>query len=180
MVLKHRRPDDSGIAVAEAAGHTRLSILDLSDAGHQPMHSEDGNVILVYNGELYNFHELRRRLEGEGIVFTSRSDTEVVLKAFLRWGTDAFAMFNGMFALAIWNKQTRQLYLARDRFGIKPLYYTLTNNKLVFGSEIKAILASQQCHSEIDHKGLHEYLYYGYALGSNTLFNNLKKLQAGH
>ncbi len=180
--LNHRGPDDSGVHMAGPAGlgHTRLSILDLTAAGHQPMQTEDGRVTLVYNGEVYNFPELRRRLEGEGVRFRSRSDTEVILQTYLRWGVDCFAMLNGMFALALWDAPSQTLHLARDRFGIKPLYYRVLGSGLVFGSEIKAIIASGQVRREINWQALHEFMYYGNALGTHTLFDGVVKLLPAH
>ncbi len=180
--LKHRGPDDSGVEMlgAVALGHTRLSIIDLSAAGHQPMQSDDARVTLVFNGEIYNYLELRQVLENEGVAFGSHSDTEVVLKSYLNWGSEAFRKFNGMFALAIWDARSEQLHLARDRFGIKPLYYFMLPKGIVFGSEIKALLASKQLAQKLNHAGLHEYLYYGNALGSNTLFSGVAKLLPGH
>ena len=176
--LKHRGPDDQGIAVSGAMGfgHTRLSIIDLTAAGRQPMQSADGQVTLVYNGEVYNFVALRREMERDGHVFLGRSDAEVVLHAYLRWGADAFRRFNGMFALAIWDARTETLYLARDRFGIKPLYYYRLPSGIVFGSEIKALLASGCVPRRLHVAGLHEYLYYGAALESNTLFEGIAKV----
>ncbi len=180
--LRHRGPDDVGVQVVGPAGlgHTRLSILDLSSAGHQPMQNEDGSVTLVYNGETYNFSALRHRLEAAGVRFRSHSDTEVVLQAFVRWGLDSFSMLDGMFALAIWDNRSETLHLVRDRFGIKPLYYATSRSGLVFGSEIKAILASGRIHPTIDWQALHEYLYYGNALGSRTLFDGVRRLLPGH
>ena len=180
--LQHRGPDDQGITISNRMGfgHTRLSIIDLTAAGRQPMWSADRQVSLVYNGEVYNFTHLRDMLERDGCPFLGRSDSEVVLQAYLRWGTDAFRRFNGMFALAIWDARTSTLHLARDRFGIKPLYYYLLPTGIVFGSEIKAILASGQVSRRVHGVGLHEYLYYGSALGSNTLFEGIKKVQPGH
>ena len=180
--LHHRGPDDSGIITLEIAafGHTRLSILDLTQAGHQPMRSADDRFTLVYNGEVYNFHYLRQLLEGEGVRFCSRSDTEVVLYAYQQWGQEAFSRFNGMFALAIWDDRTRQLCLARDRFGIKPLYYAPTRSGVVFGSEIKSILASGLVPRSINWAGLHEYMYYGNAHGAHTLFEGIAQLLPGH
>lgn len=180
--LRHRGPDDSGIEVSGpiGLGHTRLSIIDLSPAGHQPMVSCCGRYILVYNGEVYNFPELKRRLKLEGIRFKSKCDTEVVLKCYMRWGKNCFAMFNGMFAIAIWDSKAKQLLLVRDRFGIKPLYYYLLPSGVVFGSEIKAILASHYVRSDLNWEALHEYLYYGYVLGSKSFFDGIKRLRPGH
>ena len=182
QTLHHRGPDDQGIAVSGAMGfgHTRLSIIDLTSTGHQPMHSPDGQVTLVYNGEIYNFADLRETLKQDGHVFLGRSDSEVVLHAYLRWGIDAFRRFNGMFALAIWDARTETLYLARDRFGIKPLYHYRLPSGIVFGSEIKALLASGRVPRRVHIVGLHEYIYYGSALGDNTLFEGIAKVLPGH
>lgn len=180
--LRHRGPDDQGTVVSGAAGlgHTRLSIIDLTTAGRQPMQSADGRVTLVYNGEIYNFAVLREALERSGHVFQGRSDSEVVLHAYLRWGVDAFPRFNGMFALAIWDERTKTLVLARDRFGIKPLYYHRLSSGTIFGSEIKAILASNRVPRRLHDAGLHEYLYYGSTQGTNTLFEGIAKVLPGH
>ena len=181
--LRHRGPDDWGVYVSEQAGlgHTRLSIIDLSPTGRQPMSTEDGDsVVVVYNGEIYNFREIRRTLEAKAVQFRGHSDTEVVLQAYLQWGTKAFAMFEGMFALALWDTSKQQLYLARDRFGVKPLYYYCDRSGLVFGSEIKALLASGRIARQINWQALHEYLHYGTGLGANTLFEGIQKLPPGH
>lgn len=180
--LRHRGPDDQGIHVCGAAGvgHRRLSILDLSAAGHQPMQSKEDGLVIVYNGELYNFHKLRGLLEQEVVAFVSRCDTEVVLKAFARWGHAAFSRFNGMFAFAVWDAKAQTLHLVRDRFGIKPLYYYRVGSGLVFGSEIKAILASGRVRRSLNWGALHEYLYYGNPLGENTFFEGLAELPPGH
>ena len=180
--LKHRGPDDTGVEILGPAGlgHTRLSIIDLSYAAHQPMLSDDRQVVLAYNGEIYNFPQIREKLRQKGVHFRSTSDTEVVLKAYMEWGSDSFALFNGMFAIAIWDNRTGTLYLVRDRYGIKPLYYTVFEEEIIFGSEIKAILASGQAKKTVNWQGLHEYLYYGYGLGANTLFEGISKLRPGH
>ena len=131
--LTHRGPDDRGHALLGNAGlgHTRLSIIDLSEAGHQPMFNDDRSIALSYNGEVYNFLKLRAELEREGVQFSSRTDTEVVLRAFEHWGTESFSRLEGMFAFAIWDARKQPLYLVRDRFGIKPLYYHLTGAGIV-------------------------------------------------
>jgi len=180
--LHHRGPDDSGVYTSTHAGlgHTRLSIIDLSQAGHQPMVSDDGNQVIVFNGEIYNFQALRRELASRGVSFHGHSDTEVVLKAWAAWGQEALARLEGMFALAIWDKRSRTLYAARDRFGIKPFYYYPLRSGLVFGSEIKAILASGQMDRAVDEEALHEYFYYGTGLGSHSLFAGVRKLLPGH
>jgi asparagine synthase (glutamine-hydrolysing) len=179
--LHHRGPDGSGMFASPGVGlgHTRLAIVDLTDSGRQPMQS--GRFTVVYNGELYNHLDLRRQLEAEGVRFRGRSDTETVLEALVHWGTGALARFNGMFALALWDEGKRRLVLARDRFGIKPLYWTrLPDGAVVFGSEIKALLASGRLHRRVDAAGLHEYLWFGNALGDRTLFSGIHKLLAGH
>ena len=180
--LAHRGPDDSGVDVLGPAGlgHTRLSIIDLSSAGHQPMLSDDRRVALVYNGEVYNFPEIRRRLEGLGACFRSHSDSEVVLRAYLQWGVESFAMLKGMFAMAIWDGVRRRLHLVRDRFGIKPLYYLPLASGVVFGSEVKALLASGRMTRGLNWHALHEYLHYGAALGGRSLFAGVRKLLPGH
>ena len=180
--LSHRGPDDSGLHVAGpiGLGHTRLSIIDLSAAGRQPMHSEDGRCTLSYNGEVYNFRELRRTLEAKGHRFRGNSDTEVVLRAYIEWGTDCLRRFEGMFALALWDEAQQRLLLARDPFGIKPLYYQDFGAAIVFGSEIKALLASNAVTPRIDWAGLHEYLCFGVALGANTTYDGVRKLPPGH
>jgi asparagine synthase (glutamine-hydrolysing) len=142
QLLQHRGPDGSGSYVDErvSIGHTRLSIIDLSDAGRQPMASADGDVVISYNGEIYNFKDLRQQLEMLGYVFYGTSDTEVLLNAYLEWGVNAFAKFNGMWAVCIYDKPQRKLILSRDRIGVKPLYFSYDEGKLIFASEIKAIL----------------------------------------
>lgn len=180
--IRHRGPDDSGAALLgpAALGQRRLSIIDLSPTGHQPMSTPDGRYTLVYNGELYNFPALRERLEQLGVVFRGRSDTEVVLHALVRWGADALSEFNGMFAIALWDQADRRLLLARDRFGIKPLYCLRQGERLVFGSEIKALLAAGVPRPRMSWRGFHEFLYYGNALGESTLFEGITKLLPGH
>jgi len=180
--LRHRGPDDFGVEILGAIGlgQTRLSIIDLSEAGHQPMFSDDGNLALVFNGEIYNFLELKSQLQRVGVSFRGRSDTEVILKAYQQWGTDAFTKLNGMFAVAIWNKRNQTLCLARDRFGIKPLNYSICKNGFIFGSEIKAILASGEIDRQVDWVSLQEYLYHGFTLAPRTMFDGIRKLQPGH
>ena len=181
--LRHRGPDDSGIYASGRLGlaHTRLSIIDLSDHGHQPMLCGDGRFAIVYNGEIHNHLALRKTLEAKGHRFRGRSDTEVALLAYAEWGESAFAMFEGMFALAVWDEQRRTLCLARDRFGVKPLYFGHSaSGAFVFGSEIKALLATGEMRAEVDWAGLHEYLYFDTALGANTLFAGIRKLLPGH
>lgn len=180
--LRHRGPDDSGIYASGPVGlaHTRLSIIDLSAHGHQPMACDSNRFVIVYNGEIYNHIALRKSLESKGHEFRGRSDTEVALRAYVEWGESAFKMFDGMFAIAVWDDQRRLLQLARDRFGIKPLYFaTAASGAVVFGSEIKALLASGEITPEANWAGLHEYLYFDTALGSNTIFSGVGKVLPG-
>ncbi len=176
--LRHRGPDGNGVHVAGPVGlgHTRLSIVDLSETGRQPM-TRDG-VVMVYNGELYNSHALRGELEALGHQFRGTSDSEVLLAAFNEWGTAVFPRLNGMYAAAFWDG--RRLTLVRDRFGIKPLFIARTARGLVFGSEPKAILAAERTESRLDYAALHEFLYYGTALGKRTLFADIQCVLPGH
>ncbi len=180
--IRHRGPDDEGVFVdgPVGLGHRRLSIIDLSPLGHQPMQSPDGRFTTVYNGEIYNYQDLKVRLEKEGVIFRGRSDTEVLLHAFIRWGDAVFSMCNGMYAVAIWDSKEQRLTLARDRFGIKPLCIRRTLNGIIFGSEIKALLAAGGASPKVSWPGLHEYMYFGNALGSHTLFENVDRLLPGH
>jgi asparagine synthase (glutamine-hydrolysing) len=179
--LTHRGPDDSGqhLDGPLGLGHTRLAILDLSETGHQPMASADGSVVIVYNGETYNSPELRKELSERGHRFRGTSDTEVVLTAYLEWGEESFVRLSGMFAMAIWDGRRRTLILVRDRFGIKPLFYSHSPSRLVFGSEIKAILASGGDHG-VDWASLREYLYFGHSLLEKSAFAGISKLRPGH
>ena len=180
--LRHRGPDDSGVYANNGIGlaHTRLSIIDVSPHGHQPMLSADGRVALAYNGEIYNYQRLRHELARLGHGFRGHSDTEVALCAYLQWGTDSFRRFEGMFGLALWDGRERRLHLVRDRFGVKPLYYANIAGTLTFGSEIKAILAADGVPARVDFAGLHEFLYYGTALASHTMYEGVCKLLPGH
>lgn len=183
--LRHRGPDGHGTWCDDdvALGHARLSIIAPGPGGAQPMASADGRYVLSYNGELYNFRELRAELEAGGAAFRSASDSEVVLQAFARWGEDAFARFNGMFAVAIWDVRERRLTLARDRFGIKPLYHVGAGGDggaFAFASEIGALRAGDALGDRLSRQGLIEYLYYGMALGTETLYAGCAKLAPGH
>lgn len=179
--LEHRGPDGEGIWLDGpiALGHRRLAIIDLTPQGHQPMVTRDGRFVLTYNGEVYNFRELRIELEARGHAFHSTTDSEVVLNAFAEWGLDAVQRFNGMFAFAIWDKTTSELMLVRDRYGIKPLYYTMAGNTLVFASEIKALLKHPRVAAEMDQEALVEYLTFQNIISDRTLFKNIKMLPAG-
>jgi len=182
--LVHRGPDGEGIwhkGSSLALGHRRLAINDLSASGKQPMISDDERIAIVVNGEIYNYPQLRDSLKRLGAIFNSTSDSEVVLHAWKYWGKDCFLKFNGMFAIAIYDSANDFLVLARDRLGIKPLYYTLSNRDLVFASEIKAVIAGLTGPPPpIDPIGLNQYLTYQNYFGSRTLRNDVKLLQPGH
>ncbi|MFH0919511.1 MAG: asparagine synthase (glutamine-hydrolyzing) [Fibrobacterota bacterium] len=179
--IAHRGPDGEGFFIDSFVGlaHRRLAIIDLSPAGHQPMLSADGQYALVYNGEVYNFKELRKELEGLGYRFRSRSDTEVVLNAYIAWGEKALARFNGMFAFAVWDKNRQELFMARDRYGIKPLYYTFQGHHFIFGSEIKAILSHPSYRTEVDKPGMLEYFTFQNFFTDRTLFKGVQLFPAG-
>jgi len=179
--VAHRGPDGEGIYIDGplGLGHRRLAIIDLSAAGHQPMLTRDGRYALTYNGEIYNFQELRAELETLGHQFRSRTDSEVLLNAYAEWGEGALARLNGMFAFAIWDKQAKTLFLARDRYGIKPLYYFRQGNLFLFGSEAKAMLAHPDCRPELDREALLEYFTFQNFFTDRTLFANVKLLPAG-
>lgn len=184
--LSHRGPDDCGIFFDENSGvglaHRRLAILDLSSAGHQPMATADGKLHVSYNGEIYNFMAIRKTLVDCGHQFFSTSDTEVLLKAYLQWGPDCLQRFIGMFAFAIWDERNRSLFLARDRLGIKPLYYHLGDDQhtLLFGSELKAIMAFGRRFKVLDPEAIPLFLHYQYIPAPKTIFKNTFKLQPGH
>jgi len=180
--IAHRGPDGEGLWVNEYVGfgHRRLSVLDLSDAAHQPMKSQDSAAVIIYNGEVYNFRELRSELEEEGYVFRSSGDTEVVLNAYHAWGIDCIKRFNGMFALAIWDARKKALVLARDRYGIKPLYYWYGDSTLIFASEIKGLLQSQAIERTVDHHALLEYFTFQNIFTDRTLLEGIKLLPSGH
>ena len=179
--IYHRGPDSEGhfIDKSFALGHRRLSVIDLSEAGSQPMATEDGRFVLAYNGEIYNFNELRIQLKSFGYTFRSRTDSEVVLKALVHWGVDALKRFNGMFALALWDKKERELLLARDRYGIKPLYFTKSGHNFVFASEVKAIIASNLYNVGLQKEALLEYLTFQNIFTSQTLFKDVNLLEQG-
>lgn len=179
--LAHRGPDGEGQIVHEnaALGHRRLAIIDLSPLAHQPMVTRDDRLVLSYNGEIYNFLELRTQLEALGHGFRSRSDTEVVLEAFAEWGDEAVSRFNGMFAFALLSRRERRLILARDRFGVKPIYYVQAGQSLLFASEIKAFLAHPAFRAEMDPDGLREYMTFQNFLAERTLLRGVKILPAG-
>jgi len=203
--IEHRGRDDEGIWTSQpidaeerrvCLGHRRLSIIDTSRAGHQPMPTRDGRFVVILNGEIYNYRELREQLTAKGRRFQTQTDTEVLLTAWAEWGEDCLSRLNGMFAFALWDNKERSLYLVRDRVGIKPLYYADMSDKLqfvehggrdarapsaiVFASEIKSILASGLIRPELDHEGLHQFLTFLWAPDPNTLFRGIKTVPPGH
>lgn len=183
--LKHRGPDDEGLwteggAAQIGLGQRRLSIIDLSAFGHQPMTSHCGQWVMVYNGEVYNFQEIRAELEGLGHRFPGTGDSEVILQAFAQWGLQAVTRFIGMFAIALFHKPSGQLHLLRDRLGVKPLYYHWDGRRLFFGSELKAVRAFSGWQPEIDRDALCDYLRYGYINAPRTIYQRVFKLPPAH
>jgi asparagine synthase (glutamine-hydrolysing) len=181
QTIVHRGPDDEGIYNKGPAGlgMRRLSIIDLS-GGHQPIHNEDSTVWVVFNGEIYNFPELRRQLEARGHKFYTHSDTEVIVHLYEEMGADCVKQLRGMFAIALYDERRQTLLLARDRLGKKPLHYALHDGRLLFGSEIKAILAVAPELAEMKTEGLLQYLYFGYIADPHTVFERIHKLPPGH
>jgi asparagine synthase (glutamine-hydrolysing) len=180
--IAHRGPDGEGLWVEEniGIGHRRLSIIDLSPAGHQPMISADHRFILSYNGEIYNYRELRTELEAEGFWFRSNTDSEVVLHALAHWGTNALLKFNGMFALALWDRKLKSLLLARDRYGIKPLYYARQGDTFWFGSEQKAMTSDVAFRKKLNKAALLEYFTFQNIFTDQTLLEDVHLLPAGN
>ena len=203
--IEHRGRDDEGIWTSQpidaerrrvCLGHRRLSIIDTSSAGHQPMLSADGRFVVILNGEIYNYRELREQLATRDHRFHTQTDTEVLLAAWAEWGDECLSRLNGMFAFALWDDKERALYLVRDRVGIKPIYYADMSDKLqfaehsgrdahtpsaiVFASEIKSILASGLIGPELDHEALHQFLTFLWAPDPNTLFRGIKTVPPGH
>lgn len=179
--ISYRGPDDFGIFSFQNVGlaHARLAIIDLSSDGHQPMSEKQEKIWLVFNGEIYNFQELREELVSQGIEFKSQTDTEVIIHLYDKYGLDFLNKLNGMFALAIFDKAKNQLCLARDRFGEKPLYYRLLNGTLLFGSELKALQKHPDFKSELDLESLNQYLQFEYVPTPRTIFKNTSKLEPG-
>lgn len=201
-VLAHRGPDDEGTVLLKdksiwasnkefpsylpkegfevGLGHRRLSIIDLSETGHQPMANENGTIWIVYNGEIYNFQELRSRLEEKGHTFKSRSDTEVILHAYEEWGVNCLQSFRGMFAFGLWDNRLKRLFLARDRLGKKPLVYAHQKGKFAFASEIKALLKIPWVEKKVNLKAIHHYLTYQYIPSPQTIFEGIYKIPPAH
>jgi len=179
--IKHRGPDDYGYFYGKgvALGHRRLSIIDLG-GGHQPIFNEDKRHVIVFNGEIYNYLELKKELESEGHRFTSNSDTETILHAYEQWGEDCIERLRGMFAFAIWDETKRSLFLARDRFGKKPLFYAQFDGKFLFASEMKSILSDSSFRKRVDPDALASYFLFAYISAPMTIFEGIYKLPAAH
>jgi asparagine synthase (glutamine-hydrolysing) len=177
--IHHRGPDEDGILLEKNIGffHKRLSIIDLN-TGSQPMHS--GGCTIIYNGEIYNYIELRNSLIALGHQFTTTSDTEVILRLYIQYGKSCVEMLNGMFAFVIYNRNQQQLFVARDHFGIKPLYWYHDDRQILFGSEIKALLKHPSIVTGVEQANLNEYLTFQFVMGEGTMFKNIRKIQAGH
>ncbi|MBX7171841.1 MAG: asparagine synthase (glutamine-hydrolyzing) [Pyrinomonadaceae bacterium] len=187
--IEHRGYDNEGVFILQTfgneqlrtcLGHRRLSIIDTTSAGHQPFFSANKRFVFTYNGELYNYLEIKKELESKGYQFQTDSDTEVLINAFQEWNVDCLAKLNGMFAFAVWDEQEKTLTLVRDRAGIKPLYYAKIGGKLVFASEIKAILASKLLKPELDFEGLHQFLTFLWTVPPHTLFKDIYQLPPAH
>lgn len=182
-VITHRGPDQSGVWADEhmTLGHRRLSIIGIEgEAGRQPMSNEDGSVQVVFNGEIYNFQPIREELKALGHVFSSQTDTEVIVHGYEQWGFDCVKKFVGMFAFAVWDRPRQRLWLVRDRIGIKPLYYYFKAGKLVFGSEIKSILEDPTVPRRVNHAALYDYLGFEFVPAPATAFEDIYAMPAGH
>ena len=179
--ILHRGPDDSGLLTDGdfGFGMRRLSILDI-EGGHQPMETADGRFAIVFNGEIYNHRDLREPLAAAGYAFVSHSDTETILAAFARWGNDAWAKMEGMFAVAIWDRQKRELTLARDPLGIKPLYISEQHGGLAFASELKALRVLPEHRFEISERGVHDFFSFGAVRRPRSIFDQVATLEPGH
>jgi asparagine synthase (glutamine-hydrolysing) len=179
--LSHRGPDDQGVYLDTWAGlgSRRLSIIDLA-GGQQPITNEDESMWIVFNGEIYNYRELRTYLQHRGHTFRTQADTEVILHLYEEFGTECVQHLDGIFAFAIWDSRGREVIIARDRMGIKPLYYTELPGRLIFGSEMKALLAHPQVERDIDLISLNEYLSFEYVPAPRTILRNIYRLEPGH
>jgi asparagine synthase (glutamine-hydrolysing) len=179
--MSHRGPDDIGHYTDKniSLGHNRLSIIDLSKAGHQPMSNKEGTIWITYNGEIYNFKEIRKELEKKKYKFNSETDTEVIIYSYQEWGEKCLEKFNGIFAFCIYDTEKKKLFLARDRLGVKPLYYYLNEEKFIFASEIKAIL-EHKIERKVNLTALNNYITLRYNSGMQTLFEKIQKIPAGY
>lgn len=182
--MRHRGPDDAGEWWSTDGrigfGHRRLAIIDLSPAGHQPMHDDTGELSIVFNGEIYNFNDLRKELVEKGICFSSQSDTEVVLASYRVWGTDCLTRLNGMFAFALYDASQKLLFMARDRAGEKPLFYTLESGSILFSSELKGLMANPSISRRVDPVALDCYLAEGYVPADRCILSGISKLPPAH
>jgi asparagine synthase (glutamine-hydrolysing) len=180
--LAHRGPDDSGLWSGEhcTLGHRRLAIIDLSPAGHQPLSNDDGSLWITFNGEIYNFIQLRAELETRGYTFRTRTDTEVIIRAYEEWDTDCVSHLRGMFVFALWDQRKQRLFLARDRVGKKPLFYTHSNGSFYFASELQGLLVNKDISREVDRKAIDAYLSWGYVPAPKTAFRGIRKLPPAH
>lgn len=180
--LRHRGPDDSGIwsGPCAALGHRRLSVIDLSPTGAQPMSDEEGRIVLVFNGEIFNFAHLRDELRGMGVLFRGASDTEVVLRGYQAWGDALPEKLLGMFAFAIWDTQRKRLFMARDRYGKKPLYYACDADRFAFASELQALLTGLRQPVAVDSEGFASYMRFGYLPGTSSPCKGIRRLAPGH
>jgi len=180
QTMTHRGPDDGGVFVGQGVGlgHRRLSIIDLA-GGHQPMSNEDGTIWVLLNGEIYNYPELRSELLQRGHIFATRSDTEAIVHAYEDFGEGCFAKLRGMFSIALWDSRQRKLVLARDRVGKKPLFYAADRNRILFGSELKALLASDLLSREMDDEALSDYFSLGYVPAPKTIYRSVRKVMPG-
>ena len=180
--MVHRGPDEGGIWEADGCtlGHRRLRIIDLSATGSQPMVNESQRVAVVFNGEIYNYRELREQLQERGHTFAGRSDTEVILRGYEEWGEKVVSKLLGMFAIGLWDAEAKKLLLARDRYGKKPLFYCNQEGELSFASELEALFAGGGAKPDISQEGFASYLRYGYVPGSNTVLPQVRQLRAGH
>ncbi len=181
-VLTHRGPDDEGVYIKDNVGlaHKRLSIIDITPAGHQPMSNEDGSIWIVFNGEIYNYLDLRENLQKKGHIFSSHTDTETIIHLYEEKGVDCVHDLRGMFAFAIWDENKKRLFLARDRAGKKPLLYVHNREGILFASEIKSLLLDPSVNKHIDHTALHHYLTYQYVPAPLSIFTEIKKLPPAH
>src|SRR2546423_4478599 len=180
--LAHRGPDDWGVWSDEhcTLGHRRLSIIDLSEAGRQPLSNANGSIWITYNGEIYNFQALRTELESLGHRFRTRTDTEVIVYAYEQWGLNCVKRLRGMFAFAIWDQRRRRLFMARDRVGKKPLFYTQADGRFLFASELQGLVADANISRTVDRTAIDEYLSWGYVPAPRTAFAGISKLPPAH
>jgi len=180
-IMAHRGPDDRGVFNNNevSLGHRRLSIIDLA-GGRQPMFNEDGSICIVYNGEIYNYLDLKKELEKKGHRFKTKSDTEVIIHLYEDMGTDCVQKLNGMFAFGIWDNKRKRLFLARDRLGIKPLYYIQTNKRFLFASEIKSLLQYEKVHRKVNYNALNQLLSFSFVSGNETMFKGIHRLFPAH